>query len=69
MVVFPELSIMGYPPRDLLDKGGFVSDSIRCWERIALAGKGIGVIFGAVSINEGHGKPYYNSAVFYEDGD
>ena len=60
---------MGYPPRDLLDKGGFVSDSIRCWERIALAGKGVGVIFGAVSINEGHGKPYYNSAVFYEDGE
>lgn len=69
LVVFPELSIMGYPPRDLLDKRGFVADSIRCWERIGKAGKGIGVIFGAVSINEGHGKPYYNSAVFYEDGE
>ncbi|MDA8308058.1 MAG: NAD+ synthase [Deltaproteobacteria bacterium] len=68
LVVFPELSIMGYPPRDLLDKRGFVSDSLRCWERIAQAGKGIGVIFGAVSINEGRGKPFYNSAVFYEDG-
>ena len=68
LIVFPELSIMGYPPRDLLDKRGFVADSIRYWERIANAGKGIGVIFGAVSVNEGSGKPYHNSAVFYEDG-
>jgi NAD+ synthase (glutamine-hydrolysing) len=69
LVIFPELSIMGYPPRDLLDKRGFVSDSIRCWERIGRAGKGVGVIFGAVAINEGRGKPYFNSAVFYDDGE
>lgn len=68
LVIFPELSIMGYPPRDLLDKRGFVADSLRYWERIANAGKSIGVIFGAVSVNEGRGKPYHNSAVFYEDG-
>ncbi len=68
LVIFPELSIMGYPPRDLLDKRGFVADSLRYWERIANAGKGIGVIFGAVSVNEGCGKPLHNSAVFYEDG-
>ncbi len=68
LVVFPELSITGYPPRDLLDKRGFVADSMRYWERIANAGKGIGVIFGAVSVNEGSGKPYHNSALFYEDG-
>jgi len=69
LVVFPELSIMGYPPRDLLDKRGFVADSTRYWERIANAGKGIGVIFGAVSVNTGCGKPYHNSAVFYENGE
>ncbi|MGA2731042.1 MAG: NAD+ synthase [Syntrophobacteraceae bacterium] len=68
LVIFPELSIMGYPPRDLLDKRGFVADSLLYWERIANAGKGIGVIFGAVSVNKGSGKPYHNSAVFYEDG-
>ncbi len=68
LVIFPELALTGYPPRDLLDKRGFVSDSLRCWERIARAGKGVGVIFGAVAINEGSGKPYFNSAVFYEDG-
>ncbi len=68
LVIFPEMAVMGYPPRDLLDKRGFVAESIRYWERIANAGKGLGVIFGAVSINEGNGKPYRNSAVFYDDG-
>jgi NAD+ synthetase len=68
LVIFPELSVLGYPPRDLLDKRGFVADSMRCWKRIAGAAKGIGVIFGAVSLNEGRGKPYHNSALFYEDG-
>ncbi len=68
LVIFPELSLTGYPPRDLLDKSGFVSDSLKCWERIAEAGKTIAVIFGAVSINDGPGKPYFNSAVFYDDG-
>ncbi len=68
LVVFPEMSIIGYPPRDLLEKGGFVDQSIRYWERVREASTGIGVIFGAVSYNEESGKPYHNSAVFYEDG-
>ena len=33
LVVFPELSVMGYPPRDLLDKHGFVANSMEYWER------------------------------------
>lgn len=68
LIVFPEMSIIGYPPRDLLDKRGFVTDSIRYWEHVREASKGIGVIFGAVSMNEGSGKPFHNSVIFYEDG-
>lgn len=68
LVVFPEMAILGYPPRDLLDKLGFVPDSIRYWEKIRLASSGIGVIFGVVSRNELSGKPYHNTALFYEDG-
>ncbi len=68
LAVFPEMSIIGYPPRDLLEKGGFVDESIRHWERVREASRGIGVIFGTVSYNEESGKPYHNSAVFFEDG-
>jgi NAD+ synthetase len=68
LVVFPEMAIMGYPPRDLLEKHGFVANSIGYWDQIAKAAKGIGVLFGAVSVNKGSGKPYHNSAVFFDDG-
>ncbi|MCE5334349.1 MAG: NAD+ synthase [Desulfobacteraceae bacterium] len=68
LVVFPELALIGYPPRDLLEDRGFVAESIRYWDRIREASTGIGVIFGAVSFNEGSGKPYHNTAVFFEDG-
>ena len=68
LVIFPEMSVIGYPPRDLLDKRGFVRDSIGYWEQIRNASMGIGVIFGAVSCNEGSGKPFHNSAIFYENG-
>ncbi len=68
LVVLPEMAIIGYPPRDLLDKQGFVRDSIPYWETVRQASKGIGVVFGAVSINEGSGKPFRNSAIFYDDG-
>ncbi len=67
LIVFPEMSIIGYPPRDLLDKRGFVAESIRYWDRVRDASRGIGIIFGAVSMNEGSGKPFHNSAVFYEN--
>lgn len=69
LIAFPEMSIIGYPPRDLLDKRGFVTDSIRYWDHIRAASIGIGILFGAVSVNEGSGKPFHNSAVFYENGE
>lgn len=68
LVVFPEMALIGYPPRDLLDKNGFVAESMKYWDEISRASKGIGVIVGVVSFNEGSGKPYHNTALFYEDG-
>lgn len=69
LVIFPELSLMGYPPRDLLDKQSFIQASKRCWAPIRDASQDIGVIFGAVAENEtGEGKPYHNTALFYAGG-
>ena len=69
LVVFPELSLMGYPPRDLLDKPSFIRQSKKYWPEIRDASRGIGVIFGTVSDNEtGEGKAYHNTALFYADG-
>lgn len=69
LVVFPELALLGYPPRDLLDRKSFVSNSQRFWHQISAASRGIGVICGVVTDNEtGVGKPYHNSALFFHDG-
>jgi NAD+ synthase (glutamine-hydrolysing) len=69
LVVFPEMALLGYPPRDLLDKSGFVAESQRYWQTIREASRGIGVICGVVSDNESQqGKPYHNTALFFADG-
>jgi NAD+ synthase (glutamine-hydrolysing) len=69
LVVFPELALVGYPPRDLLDIPSFVRSSRSYWPRIQEASKGIGLICGVVAENEsGVGKPYHNTALFFDDG-
>ncbi len=70
LVVFPEMALLGYPPRDLLDKSGFVAESRNYWSTIRAASLGIGVICGAVTDNETHqGRPYHNTALFFADGE
>lgn len=68
LVVFPELALVGYPPRDLLELRDFVSASRRLWPKIMEATQGIGVICGVVDENEGAGKPYRNTALFFDRG-
>src|SRR6266705_2115010 len=53
LVVFPELSLIGYPPKDLLLKPSFISDSLRALEEIARHARGIDVIIGGA--DRGHG--------------
>jgi NAD+ synthase (glutamine-hydrolysing) len=69
LVVFAELSVCGYPPRDFLEFGDFIR---RCDESVALIAErchGIAAIVGAPSQNTApKGKPLYNSAYFLADG-
>ncbi|HOV87712.1 MAG TPA: NAD+ synthase [Syntrophobacteraceae bacterium] len=70
LVVFPELALLGYPPRDLLDEECFFRASRRYWKTLREAGKDIGIVCGVVSENEsGFGKPYHNSALFCYGGE
>ncbi|MCF8062729.1 MAG: NAD+ synthase [Deltaproteobacteria bacterium] len=48
LVVFPELSLIGYPPRDLLEKPAFVRESLNALERFAREIRGIHVLCGFV---------------------
>ena len=49
MVLFPELAVCGYPPRDLLEKPAFVARNQQVVNEIAQAVPQITVICGFVS--------------------
>jgi NAD+ synthase (glutamine-hydrolysing) len=69
LVIFSELAIPGYPPRDLLDKPQFIAAGRACLERLVEEIDGIGVILGGVTDNpRPGGKPLFNEAVLFEDG-
>jgi NAD+ synthetase len=70
LVVFSELVITGYPPRDLLEKKSFIDANLDCLNTLVKTIKGIGVICGFVDkSSEGEGNPLVNAAVLFEDGD
>ncbi len=69
LVVFTELVISGYPPRDLLEKDDFVDFNIRCLHRLRDTIDGIGVILGFVDRNPAeNGNPLFNAAAIVENG-
>ncbi|MGN6626050.1 MAG: NAD+ synthase [Tepidisphaeraceae bacterium] len=69
VVVFPELSVTGYPPKDLLLKPQFVEDSRQTVDRIAKHAVGIEAIVGYAETNpEPVGRPLYNAAAVLRDG-
>ena len=69
LVVFPELSISGYPPRDYLDHEAFLAAQEEALSNFIYNTHGIAVLCGAISRHTGStGKPLHNSAVLFEDG-
>jgi NAD+ synthase/NAD+ synthase (glutamine-hydrolysing) len=69
MVVFPELAVCGYPPRDLVERGSFVVHNREAAEHIAAETRGIAVICGLVTPAQADtGKSVMNSAALLMDG-
>ncbi len=69
LVVFSELVLSGYPPRDLLEKEDFVQAGLHALEDLTARIQGIGVICGYVDRNpQREGKPLFNAAVLFENG-
>jgi len=69
LILFPELSICGYPPRDLVERPSFVARNRESAERIAAETRGIAVICGLVTPAESEtGKSVMNSAALLQDG-
>ncbi len=69
LVVFGELSVVGYPPRDLLRKEGFVTDSLAAVEELARRCAGITALVGFVRPTTGNaGRPLQNAAAVLANG-
>lgn len=69
IVVFPELSTCGYPPRDFLEFDDFIHLADAAVQRLAEAAKGIAILVGSPTRNPvPEGKDLYNSAYFLADG-
>jgi len=69
LVVFPELAVCGYPPRDLVERTSFVVHNREAAEHIAAETRGIAVICGLVTPAQADtGKSVMNSAALLMDG-
>lgn len=69
LILFPELSVCGYPPRDLVERPSFVARNREITEHIAQQTQGIAVICGLVTPADSEtGKSAMNSAALLMDG-
>jgi len=69
LILFPELSVCGYPPRDLVERPSFVAKNRETVDRIATETNGIAVICGLVTPAHAEtGKSVMNSAALLRDG-
>lgn len=69
LIVFPELALCGYPPRDLVFKTRFQRDVWTALEKFACKTGPVPAVIGVLAANEsGHGRPVYNAAAWCADG-
>lgn len=66
LVIFPELTLCGYPPQDLLERSSFLEAHDRALADLIKGLNGITCIIGALERRHGPGKPLYNSALVLE---
>lgn len=70
LVVFPELSVCGYPPQDFLEFSDFIRRCEQTVQQIAEACRGIAAIVGAPTLNPNiEGKNLFNSALLLHEGE
>jgi len=71
LVVFPELTLTGYPPMDLLERSAFIEANLRAFERVRAESRGLdpAVVIGFAEVNRTlAGKPLFNSAAVIQRG-
>jgi len=67
IIVFPELTITGYPPMDILENRNFIEDNIKALDIFKNYVKKTAAVVGFVDINKKKGKKLLNSIAFIEN--
>lgn len=69
LVIFPELSLVGYPPLDLVEKKEFRLAVDKAAKEIAAQTNSVGIIFGSITEDDDRiGTDVHNSALLCYDG-
>ena len=69
LVMYPELTITGYPPRDLLLKKSFVAGNLAVLQRLATASGKVGMLVGYVGDNNQRpGREVTNMVALLQNG-
>jgi len=69
LVVFPEMTLLGYPPKDLVLQTELIEKNLEALNRVKNASSGIGVLIGYVDKNPTRkGKGLFNAAALCADG-
>ncbi|RYY97594.1 MAG: NAD+ synthase [Chitinophagaceae bacterium] len=69
LVVFSELCICGYPPRDFLEFGDFIDKCYAALDELKAYAPGIGVLVGSPARNpQKEGKDLFNAAFLLHEG-
>ncbi len=64
LVITPELSVTGYPPRDLIFRSKFIDDNLKVIEKIAEKVGNVPIVVGCIDYNtQNTGNPFENAAV------
>ena len=70
LVIFPEMALCGYPPRDLLERPDFIRACQDAAKELLSGTKGIAVLCGTITpVSESRcGASLYNSALLFQHG-
>jgi NAD+ synthetase len=68
LAVFPEMALVGYPPRDLLDRRDFVLYLEESLTRLARQVGAVPAVVGTVRPNPAKGRPLLNAAAVLAEG-
>ena len=70
LVVFPELCTLGYHPFDLMERPSVIDQQKSILnDLVEKLPRDIHCLVGAVTLNNGKGKPYFNSALLIHNGE